>query len=1676
MAGQKLITPDGEVRLELGEYVLGTAPAAASGTAVVVTGGDVAADHARLVVSASGVRVENLTGDASLLSVSGRPVARSGEVTSGDVLRLGSVEVRLVAGTTVQKRKRSIGRRLLRAGLWAAGILLGLAVALVVFVLVFVSPGRVKREIVAAIERELGRDATIAGIDLDRLHGVTIRGLVIRNRAGFSEEPFLTADEVDVRVEVWPLLRSLGRDVRVAVAIRNPAVLIERSRARALNIDDLLKKRAGAADPPAAEEDAAAAEPMTFDRLEAALILEGGSLRFLDRLHDAETLVEGITLEAKLPSLEEKLTYALALAAPEGKHPGAVRLEGSTRITRNGAFDPKAISGEVVRITVEDLSPNFLALHEFSKSFAERLDAEVTVSAAGDGRVTIKLVKALAKDVDFQGLGLAETAVPGHNAQAKLTATVDLGSFAAPEFRSVEFGGEATSGLWQACTLEGSLSPETVTAALDFRADLAPLTSGELASVTRAKKPVKGTVCLALVAEGPPGKVAFEGEVLARGLRLDPSVTDGRTAAPEDVGVAFRGELGLTEKFQPDRLRVESLRATRAAGAFLALDLKRAEAGNLANPKHLRARVEISAALDGSAFHRRIGRGFEAPEISERLSVAFDLTAEDGRVRKGRLLAATLERTRGPAEPITITLEGGGGGGAPGEGGAPGGAQPFKLTLRSEGGRALDLKAEGTGEKVFSKERKLDFTFGGSMDLALAKKRLAGAFDALLPRPEGGEGKKRLRPVDRLLAGRVRIEDGRFEGGEAKFKSSARVKVDRLRLLAPGPEGAGRTVEEEKLSITVAEAVVDRTPGEDGLPRLALSGTVTIDTSGPDASVRADISDWERKLGTCHVSVKSMNVENTHAFLERAGLLPAGLAPVKGRLEVDLALDTVGGAFELKRLRSDTDLFRGSVTGHVRNLPLETLARLAGKESAREKVLAALQDAEAELRVGDAEVDLARFAALAGPRLPPTVRVAAEGTAALALSVSKARGREAVTWSAALDLERAGFSVGLPALALRKKPGRAGLKLSGALRRVGPGDAKGAAPGTKGERLELELTAAQLAAPSLDLALGGRVAIPLPKEGGKPDGEAAPVRLAFTAEAGKPCDLAELGKVIRVELARDLGEVKASGGAAFRIAYDGTLGALADGSLKGATLSGRAALDRVACELSGRPDLALTANGSLTFSERAASAKDLTLAVTNRKAKREAVLVVHRFSAAVPEGRRLTEVPDALALEIDASASELHLRPLLDAFAPPKPRPAAAAPPAAPPAAAPAGVAKRWWTQLATASVTGSVRVKRCYYDAFSVTDLEIAPRFKAGRGSATLSGKTEGGEVEAKVTADLAGEAPRCELTVSAGALELAPLVTLAEQVSGGEGQYGKMLYGKFKLRASAGNKTGALADARAWKGALSFSTDAGGLRNLAHPERVLVDRMKVSGSFASGRFASTIEGTGCGGALWARAALDYRNAKKLVHALDLHLAGLDLDRLVTGLDTRYGDIFLGKASLVVRTRGTGLAPADAAGWSGGLALATQGLVLNRIERFPDLKVLLGPLVMIAGPGVLEGHTYPYKDAVFATALARGKLRLVGWRSSAVGEGEEVLARAEAEKAPFELWSAARLDPKGAFRFTSADGRAPSGVVAGSVEAGGRLNQDLVVRVVGLPRRAEEAVLEKLPASIGDRVAGKHL
>lgn len=176
---------------------------------------------------------------------------------------------------------------------------------------------RVKEAALPEVAEKLGRPITAGPVEASILPLPTARIADLRIGGRTPEDPpLLETGEAKVRLALWPLIRSLGKEVRASsVELETPQVHVARLADGTWSFRDILDRLAAAEEAAAGEPEAPPSERrIVVDRL----ALNDGAVHLVDRKTGARTDVTGIDVTATGVGPGETLEVEVAAGVGDG--------------------------------------------------------------------------------------------------------------------------------------------------------------------------------------------------------------------------------------------------------------------------------------------------------------------------------------------------------------------------------------------------------------------------------------------------------------------------------------------------------------------------------------------------------------------------------------------------------------------------------------------------------------------------------------------------------------------------------------------------------------------------------------------------------------------------------------------------------------------------------------------------------------------------------------------------------------------------------------------------------------------------------------------------------------------------------------------------------------------------------------------------------------------------------------------------------------------------------------------------------------------------------------------------------------------------------------------------------------------------------------------------------------
>ena len=190
--------------------------------------------------------------------------------------------------------------------IWIASGLVGVIVVAVLGVSLYLTPERLRRLVLPALEESLQRKVELQRVGL-RLWGglgASVEGLSVADRKGFGADPFISAERAALSLELWPLLK--GEAGLGAIVISEPSI--------SLVIDE--KGEANYADLAGGSDTGTGGGGLVVLPVER-LTIENGRLRYEDRQAGSVTEIQGLDYRLAAAVEGARITIDGVLAVAE---------------------------------------------------------------------------------------------------------------------------------------------------------------------------------------------------------------------------------------------------------------------------------------------------------------------------------------------------------------------------------------------------------------------------------------------------------------------------------------------------------------------------------------------------------------------------------------------------------------------------------------------------------------------------------------------------------------------------------------------------------------------------------------------------------------------------------------------------------------------------------------------------------------------------------------------------------------------------------------------------------------------------------------------------------------------------------------------------------------------------------------------------------------------------------------------------------------------------------------------------------------------------------------------------------------------------------------------------------------------------------------------------------------
>jgi len=281
-----------------------------------------------------------------------------------------------------------------------------LAVILILFILPFLIPvNKFRPTIEQQASAALGRKVQLGNLSLSILRGsLGIDDLSISDDPKFNSGPFVTAKQVRVGVDLWPLIFSQQVNVN-EVTIVNPQVMMLKDPSGKWNFSSLggtstptEKKAASGGSAPAENKTASsgssgnAAQSLAIKKLS----LEDGQITLGNTNSHKRTVYNNVNLTATDVSMNNNFPVTFSMELPGG---GSMKIDGNV-----GPVDQKdaAFTPQNVKLTISSLNLASTGFLDPSLGLAGLVDMDATL-VSKDGKMATKGQVKLSKAILIQG-------------------------------------------------------------------------------------------------------------------------------------------------------------------------------------------------------------------------------------------------------------------------------------------------------------------------------------------------------------------------------------------------------------------------------------------------------------------------------------------------------------------------------------------------------------------------------------------------------------------------------------------------------------------------------------------------------------------------------------------------------------------------------------------------------------------------------------------------------------------------------------------------------------------------------------------------------------------------------------------------------------------------------------------------------------------------------------------------------------------------------------------------------------------------------------------------------------------------------------------------------------------------------------------------------------------------
>lgn len=375
-----LVGASGSFQVPVGESRIGSDASCdicIRGEGILPTHAYLRSEEEKLHIRPAESRTSGGEGEAGGVRINGTAVNGPTVLGGGEEIVVGSVPLKVVASGS---RRSLWSYRWIRMSVWGlAGLFALVLSALAVVKFYLLDEARLRSEIQQYVAVHLLRDETeIDSIDVSLKNGtITVTNMRFHERDSFVNEqeeaagklkrregeksrpePFARVASLNLKMDVWPFLRSGFRDFsNLHIVLNNPQIDLDRSRNDGnLNVDDIIQKYLHGTKAP----------PLAGNLKNVRLEIKGGRIKLNDPFMRSaagtpigSTALDNIQADLFLARqgdpLEIRALTASATSFPEAHPPGALSATGQINaIDSSGAVDLQALRNSGLKLALTD--------------------------------------------------------------------------------------------------------------------------------------------------------------------------------------------------------------------------------------------------------------------------------------------------------------------------------------------------------------------------------------------------------------------------------------------------------------------------------------------------------------------------------------------------------------------------------------------------------------------------------------------------------------------------------------------------------------------------------------------------------------------------------------------------------------------------------------------------------------------------------------------------------------------------------------------------------------------------------------------------------------------------------------------------------------------------------------------------------------------------------------------------------------------------------------------------------------------------------------------------------------------------------------------------------------------------------------------------------------------------